>query len=122
MRNYKQALEAATLELNAENELIGKKKDEITRLQNVRDAINARIKLRDKTSAALIIETRPSAMSPRDSAQKRSEDIYVLVGENRIDDAAALFSQMQPFLKANLDQETFQALRMTITEMGGTVK
>jgi chromosome segregation ATPase len=121
-RNYKQALDAAKLELNAQNELIENKKNEITRLQNVRDAINAKIRTRDNPSGASGTETRPAARTPRDSAQKCSEDIYVLVGENRIAEASSRFAQIQPFLKTNLDQETFQALKMTITEMGGDIK
>ena len=120
-RNYKQALDAAILELHAQNELIDNKKNEISRLQNVRDAITAKIKARDKSAGASGSAAR-SVTSPRDSAQKCSEDIYVLVGENRIAEASARFAQLQPFLKANLDQETFQALKMTISEMGGAAK
>jgi chromosome segregation ATPase len=120
-RNYKQALDAAVLELHAQNELIDNKKNEISRLQNVRDAITAKIKARDKSAGAPGAAVRP-ATSPRDSAQKCSEDIYVLVGENRIAEASARFAQLQPFLRANLDQETFQALKMTISEMGGAAK
>jgi hypothetical protein len=118
-RNFKQALDAAVLELHAQNELLDNKKAELARLQNVRDAIDAKIRTRDQGGAAT---ARPSALSPRDSAQKCSENIYVLVGENRIDEATAIFLQSQSFLKANMDQESFQALRMTITEMGGTIK
>lgn len=119
VRNYKQTLEAAKLQINVQNEQIESKKDEITRLQNIRDAINARIKQPMPASAG---DTRTAMTSPKENAQKLSENIYVLIGEGRIDDAAAVFSRNQPFLKSNLDQESFQALRMTITEMGGKIK
>jgi hypothetical protein len=46
----------------------------------------------------------------------------VLIGEGRIDDAAVAFSKQLSLLKINLDQESFQALKMTITEMGGKLK
>ena len=58
-RNYKQALDAAVLELHAQNELIDNKKNEISRLQNVRDAITAKIKARDKSAGAPGAAARP---------------------------------------------------------------
>jgi chromosome segregation ATPase len=121
VRNYKQTLDAAKLQLNVQNEQIASKKDEITRLQKVRDAINTRIK-NPTPVAPPAGETRTVSLSPHESVQKLSESLYVLIGENRVDDAADSFSKNQAFLKANLDQESFTALKMTITEMGGKIK
>ena len=120
VRNYKQTLEAAKLQLNVQSEQIATKKDEISRLQKIRDAVNARIK--NPSPAAVADETRVAALSPKDNAQKISDDIYVMVGEGRIDEAASTFSKQQALLKTNLDQESFTALKMTITEMGGKIK
>jgi hypothetical protein len=119
MKNYQQTLEAAKLQINVHNELIGKKKDEIFRLQNVRDAINARIKQPQPAPGG---ESRTAVLAPKDNAQKISEDIYVMVGEGRVDDAADVFSKQHALLRANLDQESFTALKMTITEMGGKIR
>ncbi|MBN2188333.1 MAG: hypothetical protein JW699_02675, partial [Chitinispirillaceae bacterium] len=119
LKNYQQTLEAAKLQIKVHNELLAKKKDEISRLQNVRDAIDARLKNPHSSPGG---ESRTAALSPKDNAQKIAEDIYVMVGEGRIDDAADVFSRQQELLRANLDHESFTALRMTITEMGGKIR
>ena len=115
LRDFRDALSTAVMELQVQNGLIDKKKYDMGRLQKVRDAINAQIKDAEKGTSRAVI-------APADMAQKRSEEIYLLLGDNRVDDASKLFKQHQQFLKTNLDKDNFEALKITIEQMGGSTQ
>jgi chromosome segregation ATPase len=114
LRPFRDALAAAYKELNNQNGSLEDKKADIARLQTVRDAISAKMKAGGKSAAAVI--------SPAEIAQKRSEEIYTLIGENKIAAASKLFKQYQASLKANLDNDSYQAIKMTIEQMGGSTR
>jgi hypothetical protein len=129
----KDAVVVATMELQRIAGLIEKKKSELARLQSTITAANANV--RATSSRGGVIETPPTTApaaatpvsgSPVSSgaevAQKRSEEIYTLLGENKVAEAAKKFKTLQGFLKINLDAEAFQTLKTTIEQMGGSVK
>jgi hypothetical protein len=127
----KEAIAAATLEIQRLNGLFDKKKSELARLQSESAAAAAAMKVSGARGGATAIETppaaapaqgSPAAASAEEIAQKRSEEIYTLLGENRVVEAAKRFKSQLPFLKSNLDPEAFQTLKTTIEQMGGSVK
>jgi hypothetical protein len=113
--SYRDILTTAVLELQSQNGLIDKKKSEMGRLQKVRDALNSQIKSAEKVPGRAVA-------SSAEVAQKRSEVIYMLLGDNRVDEASTLFKQHQQFLKANLDKDNFEAVKITIEQMGGSTQ
>ncbi|MBN2036203.1 MAG: hypothetical protein JW768_05630 [Chitinispirillaceae bacterium] len=130
-RKSRQELATATAAINQQNDLIQRKKAELARLKKLLDEIAARTGTTRGSGAVTVIEDKKaqkeSAASsppptPRQIAQKRSEELYVMLGENRVGEAAKRFNQLNKFLKANLDPEAYDILKTTIEQMGGSVK
>ena len=140
----KQELTAAITEIERQTALIGKRKTEIARQEKERDEISAHIGTRAQTivvtdtkpapptptfspsSAPAVSASKPApktqAPTPVEIAQLRSEELYAMLGENKVNEAAKQFRQLKGFLKKNLDNEAFQTLKMTIEQMGGSVR
>jgi chromosome segregation ATPase len=145
-----QDLAAAAAEIERQNGFIERKKTDLAQLQKQRDEIATRFKGSGSTSASgsgtIITDYTPPASSPTFSpasaapitsspptegvqpptpveiAQLRSEELYTMLGENKIAEAEKRFRQLQGFLKTNLDAEAFQTLKMTIEEMSGSAR
>ncbi|MBN1130705.1 MAG: hypothetical protein JXA71_17080 [Chitinispirillaceae bacterium] len=145
----KQSLASATTEIQRQNALIEKRKNELSRLQQERDEIAAHVKsVSGRGGTVTVTEPKPAptfspssaasappvkaatttspspsvqAPTPVEIAQMRSEELYNMLGDNRVSEAAKRFRQLKGFLKANLDPEAFQMLKVTIEQMGGTV-
>ncbi|MCU0608661.1 MAG: hypothetical protein MUF22_02690 [Chitinispirillaceae bacterium] len=133
---YRQALVSATLELQRQNGIIEKKKTDLARLRSA--SAYGRIEVDEKYSvtqpapavqkpayqAPAAQENAPKPQQPAAGAiaQKRMEEIYKMIGDNRVDDAADQFRKMRGFLKINLLPEAFDALKTTIESMGGNAK
>jgi hypothetical protein len=128
-----EAVGVATAEILRQTDLIGNKQTELARLQKERDTIAARIRATSEKRSGVITTDEPSTttpaaaaptktLSPAELAQKKSEEIYALLGENKVAEASKKFKSLQQFFKMNLDADSFQALKTTIEQMGGGVK
>jgi chromosome segregation ATPase len=139
-------LTAAIAEIKRQDELIERKKNDLVRLQKERDEINARTSTSSRSGSTVVTDTKPASPTPTFSpsnaptaavsqpgsevqaptpieiAQLRSEELYTMLGENKVNEAAKRFQQLQGFLKSNLDAEAFQTLKMTIEQMGGSIR
>lgn len=139
-------LTAAIAEIERQNALIEKKKNDLGRLQKERDEINAPARISSRKESIIVADTRPApstptfspsgapsaavsqpapevqAPTPVEIAQLRSEELYTMLGENKVNEAAKRFRQLQGFLKSNLDNEAYQTLKMTIEQMGGSAR
>jgi predicted nucleic acid-binding Zn-ribbon protein len=139
-------LAAAVGEIERQNALIERKKNDLARLQKERDEINAPARTSSRSEGIIVTDTKPApstptfspsnapsaavsqpaaevqAPTPVEIAQLRSEELYTMLGENKVNEAAKRFRQLQGFLKSNLDDEAFQTLKMTIEQMGGSVR
>ena len=139
-------LSAAIAEIERQNGLIERKKNDLARLQKERDEINATTRTSGRNEGIIVTDTKPApstptfspssapsavvsqpapevqAPTPVEIAQLRSEELYTMLGENKVNEAAKRFRQLQGFLKSNLDDEAFQTLKMTIEQMGGSVR
>ena len=133
-REGRAAVASATMEIQRLIALIEKRKSELARVRNESAAASVNLKGPAERSGGSI-ESSPPPVSPAaampanggfagvsDIAQKRSEEIYLLLGDNRVGEAAKRFKTMQGFLKGNLDPDAFQTLRTTIEQMGGSLK
>jgi chromosome segregation ATPase len=145
----KQALVSATEEVQRQNALINTKKTDLARLQKELDEIASYVKDSGSEKGTItIIEPRPApaptfspssaatatptqapvskgtstqAPTAAEIAQLQSEELYNMLADNKIYEAAKRFRQLQGFLKANLDSDAFQTLKVTIEQMGGSV-
>jgi hypothetical protein len=100
-------------EIYLQDKLIEEKKNELDRL--------ARSQKKDLgmggTSSPLVQDARA-----KEIAQRRLEEIYVLLNNNAISTAVQRFRQLRPFLKAKLDPEAFQTLVMMLEQMGAVLQ
>jgi hypothetical protein len=139
-------LSAAIAEIERQDAVIERKKNDLARLQKERDEINAHTGTSSGSGNTVITESKPAlptptfspsnapsaavsqpasdmqAPTPAEIAQLRSEELYTMLGENKVNDAAKRFRQLQSFLRSNLDTEAFQTLKMTIEQMGGSIR
>ncbi|MBN1128715.1 MAG: hypothetical protein JXA71_06995 [Chitinispirillaceae bacterium] len=102
-------LSKAQREIKQQDKLIKIKKKEVDRLAKKRGTMEGPS---DSEAAARGTEI----------AQKRLEEIYSLINKNRVSLAVQRFRQLRPFLKAKLDPEAFQTLKLTLEQMGGVLQ
>jgi hypothetical protein len=57
-----------------------------------------------------------SAAGNTEAAQKLVEEIYVLIGSDKIDEAVGRFNSGQSFLLANVNAEAFQILKYAVDQ------
>jgi hypothetical protein len=100
-------------EIKRQDKLIKKKQKALDRLAKAR-------KKKGETDVAL----SPAVVNARatEIAQKRLEEIYILLSDNEISKAVQRFRQLRPFLKAKLDPEAFQTLVATLEQMGAVLQ
>jgi hypothetical protein len=128
-RKSLESVTAATLEIQRQNDLIGIRQAELAKQQKERDAVIAKIRATSERGGGVIITDEPAppaskspTSTPAELAQKKAEEIYTLLGENKVADASKRFKSLQQFFKTNLDPESFTALKTTIEQMGGAIK
>ena len=63
-----------------------------------------------------------AAMGPADAAQKQMEEIYMLIGGNKIEDAVNRFKEQKATLIKYVNPEAFKVLKSTIDQLSESVK
>ncbi|MGB7568861.1 MAG: hypothetical protein WBM07_13455, partial [Chitinivibrionales bacterium] len=63
-----------------------------------------------------------AAMGPADAAQKQVEEIYMLIGGNKIEDAVNRFKEQKANLVKYVNPEAFKVLKSTIDQLSESIK
>jgi cell fate (sporulation/competence/biofilm development) regulator YmcA (YheA/YmcA/DUF963 family) len=61
-------------------------------------------------------------MSSADAAQKQVEEIYMLIGGNKIEEAVNRFKDQKVNLTKYVNPEAFKVLKSTIDQLAETIK
>ena len=122
------AAQLAAAEIAQDNALIEKKKTELASLQTQRDESTAKA-----SALGAAVPPPPSApvaappagaaaMGPADAAQKQVEEIYMLIGGNKIEDAVNRFKEQKANLVKYVNPEAFKVLKSTIDQLSESIK
>lgn len=113
-------------EIAQENALLDKKKTDLATWQTQRDAAAAKLaSLTGAASPAPATSAAPllsAAAAPADAAQKQVEEIYMLIGSNKIEDAVNRFNLQKANLLKYVNAEAFKVLKSTIDQLAETIK
>ena len=123
------AAQLAAAEIAQDNTLIEKKKTEIASLQTQRDDAAAKASALGAVPPPAIAPapvtapvTSTAALGPADAAQKQMEEIYMLIGGNKIEDAINRFKEQKANLVKYVNPEAFKVLKSTIDQLTESVK
>jgi hypothetical protein len=70
-----------------------------------------------KEQRAELVADAGQKKKDQEQAMKEFNDIYSLLADKKLDDASARFKENQQFLKKNLDDDHYKAIRVTIDRM-----
>jgi hypothetical protein len=122
------AAQLAGAEIAQHNALFEKKKTELSSLQTQRDdaaakagAINAAVP-QPSAATASAASGLFAGVGPADAAQKQVEEIYGLIGSNKIEDAVNRFKEQKANLTKYVSAETFKVLNSTIDQLSESLK
>ena len=111
--NAEQTIIKKRKEIELQNKLIEEKQRELVGMEKTQK------KYRRKR-----IASSPTVMNRRaiEVAQKRLEEIYMLLSDNDVSTAVQRFRRLRPFLKSRLDPEAYSTLVMTLEQMGAVLQ
>jgi hypothetical protein len=125
------AAQLAAAEMAQDNTLIEKKKTELASLQTQRDEAAAKANALgaavpappvSASSAPASAPVTATPAGPADAAQKQMEEIYMLIGGNKIEDAVNRFKEQKANLAKYVNPEAFKVLKSTIEQLTESIK
>jgi len=114
-RRSQNAVSDAARVIRDKDDQLARVRDRLATLQSQRDGVAARISSADGSSAPAPVAS-PAQRSP-EAAQRTMEEIYELIGTDKVREAADRFQKQRDFLRANLAAEAFAALQETVKQM-----
>jgi len=118
-------VQSSGAEIIKRNAVIAGKKEGLSAAQAQRDAMALKLKTLGEAApppppavAAAVSMAGVSSASAgnTEAAQKLVEEIYVLIGSDKIDEAVGRFNAGQSFLSTNVNAEAFQVLKYAVDQ------
>ena len=115
------AAQTSGSEISRHNALITTRKMALAALQVKRSETAAKVKAmgvepQPPAAAPLAASGAPASAGNAEAAQKLVEEIYTLIGSDKIDEAIGRFSAQRSFLSASVNSEAFQILSYAIDQ------
>jgi hypothetical protein len=117
------ASRAAIAEIARQTAFIAKKTDDLTALQGQRADVAAKLGAlgadvpAPEIAPVPVSSSQSTAPSSAEAGQKRVEEIYQLIGSNKLDDAVKSFNAQRASLSKTVTPEAFTVLKYTIEQI-----
>ena len=122
---YQMALRAAAADMARLMSALQQKKSELSALQTQRSDCAAKLTAMGATAPSVPVAPIPAASSPAvsassasaDAGQKQLEEIYLLIGSEKPDEAITRFNTQRAFLAKTVSAEAFSVINYTIEQL-----